>query len=400
MRAPCVHSRALPPPSRGERGRIGPGAAPKGQGSHLGGAVLVQTCQRGGALAKAGVVDAEALDAPVQVGRHDDDAGRLRALDGGEEEVCEEVVSCGRGERRPRRPRRPRGAPRWFTPKVCSNPSSVRPGWEATPALRTRRWIADTRSSTSAAHRRTLSMEAKSKWTYSTRSLFASLRISAAAVVPFSSLRQSTRTRAPRSASSRAVTLPMPVLAPVTTATLSRASISPPPCAMGPNNVGRLAGCANRISPPQLPRCCLTMEEQSLRDKVPHSAAGGQCPVVTPACAAPPHAAAGRGLPGGVGPVSRLPEAESAGLCPHAPLGGVLRRRLLIARRPPRRAARGRAGGRAGVQEPSGPPRRAPQDAQEPAVAVGEPEGKNRRGRARPHQERAGGGGHQRGEAD
>ena len=107
--------------------------------------------------------------------------------------------------------------PRWLVPKVSSKPSSERCcGTHMIPALFTNRSSASV--SSPSANCRTDARLPRSSSTTSTWAFGTSSRIWSAAAAPFCRLRQAISTVAPARASSRAVTSPSPLLAPVTTA--------------------------------------------------------------------------------------------------------------------------------------------------------------------------------------
>ena len=109
--------------------------------------------------------------------------------------------------------------PRWLVPNWSSKPSAVRRrGGAITPALLTSRsrpsWLAAKRS----ANDRTEARLARSSSSSSGFGPYAVAATSAWAARPLSRLRQAMTTSAPWRASSRAVTSPIPLFAPVTTA--------------------------------------------------------------------------------------------------------------------------------------------------------------------------------------
>jgi hypothetical protein len=106
----------------------------------------------------------------------------------------------------------------WLTPKASSNPEAVRPRLPATPALLTSRCSGRSLARKACAHART---EPKSPRSSPIASTFEApaLLSSSSARCAFSAARQAMNTCAPCRPSSRAVTKPMPVLAPVTRAT-------------------------------------------------------------------------------------------------------------------------------------------------------------------------------------
>ncbi|OAR25684.1 hypothetical protein A8W25_08990 [Streptomyces sp. ERV7] len=107
--------------------------------------------------------------------------------------------------------------PRWFTPNCRSKPSVVLPyGSAITPALLTRRSSVSWRYVSAKA--RTEDRSARSSGANATFAPYTWRWIRASASLPLASLRQARITWAPLRASSRAVTSPMPLFAPVTTA--------------------------------------------------------------------------------------------------------------------------------------------------------------------------------------
>src|SRR5919201_3751914 len=109
--------------------------------------------------------------------------------------------------------------PRWLVPRCSSNPSSVRRrGAAITPALLMRRSSPSWARVKPSANVRTDDRRARSSGTSSGVGPDAVAFTSASAVLPFSMFRQASTTSAPLRASSRAVTSPSPLFAPVTTA--------------------------------------------------------------------------------------------------------------------------------------------------------------------------------------
>lgn len=113
-----------------------------------------------------------------------------------------------------------KNVPRWFTPNVDSKPSLVVfLDVVQTPALFTRMSRRSWAAWNFRTNSRIESLLARSSARTSTFTWGARVRMSAAAASPFCTSRAAMTTVAPRSARPRAVSLPMPVLPPVTMAT-------------------------------------------------------------------------------------------------------------------------------------------------------------------------------------
>src|SRR5262249_21833163 len=109
--------------------------------------------------------------------------------------------------------------PMWLVANWLSQPSAVRASGHAiTPALSISRLRCALRSANSTANARTLASDISSSAITSTFGLPVDLRIFSAAPSPFATSRAVSVTRAPRSASARAVSAPRPPEAPVTIA--------------------------------------------------------------------------------------------------------------------------------------------------------------------------------------
>src|SRR3954451_14793074 len=110
--------------------------------------------------------------------------------------------------------------PRWLVPSCCSKPSAVTcRGIAITPALLTSRSSCGTSACRLSAKARIDASEERSSGRTSTAASGTCSTTRARAVSPRAASRQPMMTRAPAWASSRVVTRPSPLLAPVTTAT-------------------------------------------------------------------------------------------------------------------------------------------------------------------------------------